>query len=73
MKKDFSKTVVISISVFLILFTAAILYIFLRIGAEPSTLIVSVFGAAMGQYWNLASIKKKKIDKEMKENGKEEH
>ena len=46
------------------IFTTAVLYVFLRVGAEPTTLIVSWFAFTTGELWMLSSIKKKEVNKE---------
>ena len=43
-------------------FTAAVLYAFLRVGSEPSTLITAWFAFTTGELLALAGIKRKKID-----------
>lgn len=40
----FSKKVITSMLVFLVLFTIAVLFISFKTGSEPSSLVVSVFG-----------------------------
>lgn len=60
-KGRFSKFVVTLIVLANILFTGAVLYIFLRVQSEPTTLIVSWFAFTTGELGALAGIKAKKI------------
>lgn len=55
-----TKICLIIIAVFLIIFTAAILYIFRQTGCEPSTLITCVFTACTGELGFMAFIKNSK-------------
>lgn len=67
-KKEFSKAIV-SLVVFLnAIFTMAVLYVFLKVGSEPVTLIGSWFAFTTGELWMLTSIKKQKVKKEEKNN-----
>lgn len=43
-------------------FAVAVLYAFLRVGSEPSTLITAWFAFTTGELLALAGIKRKKID-----------
>jgi hypothetical protein len=67
-KGKFSKLVIASIFILNIAFTGAVLYIFLKTSAEPTTLIVSWFGFTTGELGLAAFIKKQKI----KEGGNED-
>ncbi len=62
-KGKYSKVIVAAVIVMNVLFTAAVLYVFLRTGSEPSTLIASWFGFTTGELLLLSSIKKSKIKK----------
>jgi hypothetical protein len=62
-KKRFSKTIVAAVIVLNILFTAAVLYVFLKVGSEPVALITAWFGFTTGELWMLSSIKKTKVKK----------
>lgn len=42
------------------------IYIFLRVGSEPSTLIGAWFAFTTGELWALSSIKRKEIEDERK-------
>ena len=59
-KGRFSKAIVLSVICANIIFTAAVLWVFLRTSAEPSTLVMSWFGFTTAELWSLASIKKTK-------------
>lgn len=60
-KGRFSKRIISFIIVLNLLFTLSILYIFLKTGNEPMTLIGSFFGFTTIELWNLAKIKQQKI------------
>ena len=53
----FSKRIVALVIFLNVIFTAAVLYVFLRVGAKPTTLIVSWFAFTIGELWMLSSIK----------------
>ena len=63
-KNLFSKIVVISVISLNVLFTLAILYIFMKTSTEPSGLIVAWFSFTTVELWSLAGIKKAKDKKE---------
>jgi len=44
-----------------VVFTAAVLYAFLRVGSEPTALIAAFFSFTTGELWLLAGIKKAKL------------
>lgn len=67
-KNRFSKVVVTLVIILNILFTGAVLYIFMRTGSEPMTLIGFWFAFTTGELWMLSSIKKSKVKKEGEEN-----
>jgi len=58
----FSKIIVSLVILLNVLFTAGVLYVFLKIGSEPMTLISCWFAFTTGELWLLATIKKKEID-----------
>lgn len=60
----FSKTIVTLVILLNAAFTVAVLYIFYRVGAEPTSLITAWFGFTTVELWTLAGIKKKKIEKQ---------
>lgn len=61
----FSKRIVALVIFLNVIFTAAVLYIFLRVASEPTTLIISWFAFTTGELWMLSSIKKKEVKKEV--------
>lgn len=63
-KNRFSKFVVTLVIVLNILFTSAVLYVFLKTGSEPMTLVGCWFAFTTGELWMLSSIKKSKVKKE---------
>lgn len=63
-KNRFSKFLVTMVILLNILFTAAVLYVFLQTGSEPMTLIGCWFAFTTGELWMLSSIKKTKVRKD---------
>lgn len=59
-KKKFSKLIVSAIVMLNVLFAIAVFYAFIRVGSEPTTLIMSWFAFTTGELWLLAGIKKNK-------------
>ena len=58
----FSK-VIVTLVVFLnAVFTVAVLFIFYKVGTEPTTLIGAWFGFTTIELWALAGIKKREIE-----------
>jgi hypothetical protein len=66
-KNRFSKFIVTLVILLNVTFTAAVLYVFLNIGNEPTTLITAWFAFTTGELWMLSSIKKKKIKEDNNE------
>jgi hydrogenase-4 membrane subunit HyfE len=62
-KGQYSKFVVTAVISMNIVFTVAVLYVFLRTGSEPSTLITAWFAFTTGELFMLSSIKKIKEKK----------
>lgn len=60
-KKDFAKKIVTLVVFLNILFTAAVLYVFMKTGNEPMTLVGCWFAFTTGELWMLSSIKKSKV------------
>jgi len=60
----FSKVIVSLVILLNAAFTVAVLYIFYRIGVEPTALIAAWFGFTTVELWALAGIKKKEIEKQ---------
>lgn len=64
-KKEYSKIIVSAIIIINILFTIAIMVLFLKKGSEPVALIGAWFSFTTVELWNLAKIKQHKINKEI--------
>ena len=60
----FSKAIVSLVILLNAAFTVAVLYIFYRIGTEPTALIGAWFGFTTVELWALAGIKKREIEKQ---------
>ena len=58
----FSKFIVTLVILLNVSFTVAVLYVFLRIGSEPTALISAWFGFTTIELWALAGIKKREIE-----------
>lgn len=63
MKNKFSKAVVSLVVLLNVAFAATVLYVFLQVGSEPTTLIVAWFAFTTGELWLLAGIRKAKAKK----------
>ncbi len=61
-KNRFSKVIVSGVIMLNIIFTIAVLYVFLKTGNEPMTLVGCWFGFTTGELWMLSSIKKIKVN-----------
>ena len=62
-KKRFSKAIVALVVFMNIVFTGAVLYVFLKTGNEPVALVGAWFAFTTGELWMLSSIKKAKVKK----------
>lgn len=62
-KNKFSKLIVAAVVMLNTIFTIAVLYVFLKVGSEPITLIGCWFAFTTGELWMLSSIKKSKVNK----------
>lgn len=62
-KGDFSKAVVLAVVALNVLFTAAVLYVFCRVGNEPTALVAAWFGFTTVEMWTLAGIKRAKVNR----------
>ena len=60
---DFSKSLVLGIVLANAIFTAAVLWVFLRTGSEPQVLVGAWFAFTTGELWYLSVIKREKIKK----------
>lgn len=58
----FSKAIVSLVIILNAAFTGVVLYIFYRIGVEPTALIAAWFGFTTVELWALAGIKKREIE-----------
>ena len=65
----FSKAIVSLVILLNAAFTVAVLYIFYRIGVEPTALIAAWFGFTTVELWALAGIKKREIEKQSDREG----
>ena len=63
----FSKLIVALVIALNVLFTVAVLFIFYKVGTEPTTLIGAWFAFTTVELWALAGIKKREIDVERRE------
>ena len=61
-KSRFSKFIVTLVILLNVVFTAAVLYVYLQVGTEPATLIGAWFGFTTVELWALAGIKKREIE-----------
>jgi hypothetical protein len=68
-RPDFSKRIVTLVLTLNILFTVAVLYVFYKVGHEPTALVAAWFAFTTGELFFLAGIKKKEIEF----NGRDEH
>ncbi|MCL2107827.1 MAG: hypothetical protein FWH20_00585 [Oscillospiraceae bacterium] len=64
----YSKFIVALVIILNALFAAAVLYAFLKIGAEPTTLIISWFAFTTGELWILGTLSKQKIKNKQPDN-----
>ena len=67
-KSEFSKSIVTLVVIMNIIFTGTVLYVFLKTGSEPATLVTAWFAFTTGELWMLGSIKKAKVKKGENEN-----
>ena len=67
-KSEFSKIIVTLVVIMNIIFTGAVLYVFLATGNEPVALVGAWFACTTGELWMLGSIKKTKVKKGENEN-----
>lgn len=68
-KSLFSKVIVSAVIALNVIFTIAVLKVFLRTSTEPSSLIVAWFSFTTVELWSLAGIKKAKERKDVDING----
>jgi len=58
---NFSKKIVALVLILNIAFTIAILFLFYRIGSEPTSLIVAWFSFTTVELWSLSKITREKV------------
>lgn len=63
-KGSFSKGIIAFVIAVNVAFTIAVLWIFLQTASEPTALIGAWFAFTTVEVWQLATIKKKKVDSE---------
>ncbi len=63
-KNKFSKFIIMAVVILNILFAVSVLYVFLKVGSEPITLVGCWFAFTTGELWMLSSIKKTKVKKD---------
>ena len=68
-KNFFSKLIVSCVISLNVIFTVAVLIIFLKTSAEPSSLVVAWFSFTTVELWSLAGIKKAKERKDVNNYG----
>jgi hydrogenase-4 membrane subunit HyfE len=61
-QQRFSKKIVAMIILLNVAFTIAVLYTFLKVGSEPTSLIVAFFAFTTGELWLLSGITKTKVN-----------
>lgn len=61
---SFSKFIIGFVIAANVIFTVAVLWVFLKTSSEPSALIGAWFAFTTVEVWQLATIKKKKVEKE---------
>jgi len=59
MKIRFSKLIVSMVIALNVVFTLAILYVFCKVGSEPTVLVGAWFAFTTVELWSLAQIKKR--------------
>ena len=67
MKKNFFSKLIVALVILLNTgFAIGVLYVFLRVGSEPTALVAAWFAFTTGELWMLAGIKKQKLKEENK-------
>ncbi len=61
-KTNYSKFIVALVILMNAAFAVVVLFIFFRIGTEPTALIAAWFGFTTAELWALAGIKKKEVE-----------
>ena len=60
---EFSKSLVLAIVIVNVIFTTAVLWVFLQTGSEPTALVAAWFAFTTGELFLLSKIKREKIRK----------
>lgn len=60
-KRKYSKRIVALVIALVVIFTPAVLYVFLKTGSEPITLIGCFFAFVTGELWMLSKIKRDEV------------
>lgn len=60
-KNRYSKVIVALVILLNVGFTAATLYVYRKVGSEPTALIAAWFAFTTGELWLLANIRKAKV------------
>jgi hypothetical protein len=60
-RNRFSKLIVFLVIMLNTGFTIGVLYVFLKVGSEPTALIAAWFSFTVGELWLLSGITKKKL------------
>ena len=66
-KANFSKQIVLFVILLNIIFTVSILYVFLKTGSEPMTLVGAFFAFTTVELWSLSKIKRSEIEEKANE------
>ena len=64
----FDKKIVTAIVTLNVVFTVAVLYVFLKTSSEPTALVAAWFSFTTVELWSLSKIKRAKINKEEQKN-----
>ena len=62
-KGGFSKLIITLVVLMNIIFTSAVLFVFLKTASEPVALVGAFFAFTTGELWMLSTIKKEKVKK----------
>ena len=57
----YSKLIVVLVVLLNAVFAGAVLFVYLRVGSEPTTLIAAWFAFTTGELWLLSGITKEKV------------
>ncbi len=65
--QKFSKKIVALVILLNVAFTGAVLFVYLRVGSAPDSLIVAWFAFTTGELWLLSGITKAKVELERRD------